>query len=481
MGDRRVAVGVVRGEGGGRRRGGDEVGEGMHCMDHPYRSNAGGVCAFCLHEKLSKLVSSSNSSPFFPFQPPPCSTSSSSSSSPTSFSSDAGNGGGGLGFALASDHSRTSANGGGPRTMFPFLADTHGKKKKNSGGGGYGNGARQVMAAVATTTTVSAANDNDVVLRRTKSVATRTTGGLAQGGGVGSIGVADSPRKKSFWSIIYISSTSSTSTSSSSVANNNSSSSNIMRRRSTSSSSGGGNRSIAKRQQQQQTCTPYNLVDKQAAVAGPRQGENGEKDAESPSGNQASSSLGRKVARSRSVGCGSRSFSGDFLDRISTGFGDCALRRVESHREAKPKSKIVLHLDHDNGDGQQQRPRIKERVKCGGLFGGLGMMSSAYWLSSAAAADDDFDGSSRTSATTPAASASTAVRGRNSPHGRTRSWGWALASPVRAFRPYFSSKSLYAISNTASAAPVTNASDKLVNSKASRLDVVQPQSAPEDL
>ncbi|RWW05082.1 hypothetical protein BHE74_00016638 [Ensete ventricosum] len=455
MGDKRVAVGVVR---GGGRRGGDEVGEGMNCMDHPYRSNAGGVCAFCLQEKLSKLVSSSNSSPFFPFQPPPCS----SSSSPTSFRSDADNGGGGLGVALASDHSRTSANGGGRRTMFPFLADTHSKKKKNSGG-------RQVMAAVATTTSVSAANDNDVVLRRTKSVAPRKTGGLAQGGGVGNIGVADSPRKKSFWSFVYISSTSSTSTSSSSVANNNSSSSSsIMRRRSTSSSSGGGNRNIAKQQQRQQTCTPYKLVDKQAAMAGPRQGENGEKEAESPSGSQASSSFGRKVARSRSVGCGSRSFSGDFLDRISTGFGDCALRRVESHRE--PKSKIVLHLDHDNGDGQQQRPRIKERVNCGGLFRGLGMMSSASWLSSAAAADDDFDSSSRTSATTPAASASTAVRGRSSLHGRTRSWGRALASPVRAFRPYFSSKSLYAISNTASASPVTNPSDKMVNIKASRLD-----------
>ncbi|URD77888.1 hypothetical protein MUK42_02397 [Musa troglodytarum] len=462
MSDKRVAVGVVR----AGRRGGGEAGEGMHCMDHPYRSNAGGVCAFCLQEKLSKLVSSSNSSPFFPFQPPPCS-SSSSSSSPTSFNSDAGNGSGGLGFALASDHSRTSANGGGPRTMFPFLADTH-SKKKNSGGGGFRNGGRQVMAAVATTTSVSAANDNGGVLRRTKSVATRTTGGLAQGGGGGNIGVADSPRKKSFWSFMYISSTSSTSTSSSSVGNNNSSSSNIMRRRSTSSSSGGGIRNIAKQQQQQQTCTPYNLVDKQAAMA--RQGENGEKEAESPSGSQASSSIGTKVARSRSVGCGSRSFSGDFLDRISTGFGDCALRRVESHREAKPKSKIVLRLDHDNGDGRQQQPRIKEQVKCGGLFRGLGMMSSAYWLSSAAAVDDDFDSSSRTSATTPAASASIAVRGRSSPHGRTTSWGWALASPVRAFRPYFSSKSLYAFNNTASAAPVTNARDKLVNSKASRLD-----------
>ncbi|KAM7278686.1 hypothetical protein ACFE04_005820 [Oxalis oulophora] len=39
--------------------------------------------------------------------------------------------------------------------------------------------------------------------------------------------------------------------------------------------------------------------------------------------------LDRKVSRSRSVGCGSRSFYGDFFERISTGFGDCTLRRVE--------------------------------------------------------------------------------------------------------------------------------------------------------
>ncbi|KAK9099333.1 hypothetical protein Syun_026378 [Stephania yunnanensis] len=89
---------------------------------------------------------------------------------------------------------------------------------------------------------------------------------------------------------------------------------------------------------------------------------NGEEN-ESPS--NSCSSLGRKVGRSRSVGCGSRSrsrsmsFSGDFLERLSTGFGDCTvLRRVESHREA---SKEDNHHHH-------HRHPIKDRVKCGGLF-----------------------------------------------------------------------------------------------------------------
>ncbi|PWA69027.1 hypothetical protein CTI12_AA299990 [Artemisia annua] len=38
-------------------------------------------------------------------------------------------------------------------------------------------------------------------------------------------------------------------------------------------------------------------------------------------------SFDRKVSRSRSVGCGSRSFSGDFFERISTGFGDYDVSR----------------------------------------------------------------------------------------------------------------------------------------------------------
>ncbi|KAJ8501161.1 hypothetical protein OPV22_011713 [Ensete ventricosum] len=427
MGDKAVVVGVV-----------DDIGEGMQCMDHPYRGNTGGVCAFCLQEKLGKLVSSSKSSPFFSLQPLPFS----SSSSPTSFSSDAGVVVGDA-LGIGSGHSRTGPAGAGRRTKFSFLAANHRekkkkKKKKKNGcaGGGYGNGGRKVMASIATTTnvaadTASACDDTGVVLKRSKSVEPRMAGGLMQGGcgsGTADAVVADSPRKKSFWSFLYLSSASSTYTSSS-AANNSGNSGNVYRRRSTSSSVEGGGRDITNRQQQRQTSS---------ATAATRQGGNSGEEAESPSGSQASSSLGRKVARSRSVGCGSRSFSGDFLERISTGFGDCTLRRAESHREAK--SKIVLHLDqhHNNGE-QQQRSGTKERVKCGGIFGGLALTS--------AAADVDFNGNRRISETT-------AVHGN-----RTRSWVWAFASPMRAFRPYSSSsKPLHGINKaaSASAAPATN-------------------------
>ncbi|KAJ8479214.1 hypothetical protein OPV22_022941 [Ensete ventricosum] len=437
MGDRGV-VGVA-----------DDMGEGMQCVDHPYRSNPGGVCAFCLQEKLGKLVSSSKSSPFSPLQPPP-----SSSASPTSFRSDAGVAGGGLGLGLglASGPSRTGTAAGGRRSKFPFLAASHSKKKKNKnsgGSGGYGNVGRKVMASVSTaagiTDSGSAANDSGIVLKRSKSTAPRTAGTLAQGrrggGGIGDPAVAESPRKKSFWSFLYLSSASS----SSSAAY----SSNINRRKSTSSSSGEGcdeDVNMKLRLQRQANASHKLVAKEEAAPAAPEQGENGVKEAESPNAGQAAaSSFGRKVARSRSVGCGSRSFSGDFLERISTGFGDCTLRRVESQREAKPN--IGLHLSHDN-DGEQQQPRMKERFKCGGLFGGFGTMY-AYWLS-AAAAEDDLHSNSRTSTATPAPSATAAARGR------TRSWSLAFASPMRAFRPYSSSKPLYAIHNAASAAPATN-------------------------
>lgn len=97
----------------------------------------------------------------------------------------------------------------------------------------------------------------------------------------------------------------------------------------------------------------------------------------------------RRVARSRSVGCGSRSFSGDFFERIST-FGDCTLRRVESQREGKVKNTPI----HGGATG--------DRVKCGGIFGGF-------------------------SHAPPGSAAGAAA------HGRSRSWGWAFASPMRAF------------------------------------------------
>lgn len=120
----------------------------------------------------------------------------------------------------------------------------------------------------------------------------------------------------------------------------------------------------------------------------------------------------RKVSRSRSVGCGSRSFSGDFFDKISTGFGDCTLRRVESQREGKG-SKVISSSAVVTGNGNIQHC-MKERVKCGGIFGGFMMLNSSSSSSSSYFGDD----------------------GR----GSRGSWGWALASPMRAFSSKSSSK-----------------------------------------
>lgn len=58
--------------------------------------------------------------------------------------------------------------------------------------------------------------------------------------------------------------------------------------------------------------------------------------------------LDRKVSRSRSVGGGNWSFSGDFLGRMSTRFGECALRRVQSQREGKPRLGLGFS-DSDKG------------------------------------------------------------------------------------------------------------------------------------
>lgn len=54
----------------------EDVDEGnIQCINHPYKnSSPGGICAFCLQEKLGKLVSSSFSSTIFPSSTSPIST-----------------------------------------------------------------------------------------------------------------------------------------------------------------------------------------------------------------------------------------------------------------------------------------------------------------------------------------------------------------------------------------------------------------------
>ncbi|PKA57826.1 hypothetical protein AXF42_Ash015204 [Apostasia shenzhenica] len=361
-----------------RRRGmvEDMAGEGMQCRDHPYQRNHGGICAFCLQEKLGKLLSSSNSSePFFSIGPRPLS---SSSSSPTSHPS------------CDLPASASSSTGG----LISFLSSKRNRLKKKPAC----TGAPQYCKAGA-------------LLKRSKSVAPRPIGAPAL--------IAESyesPRKKSFWSFLSLSY--STFTSSAATASSASA-----KRRSTSfvtassAVAGGNNLDLPKPPEMEEIEKNIGRQEHDHEFSA----DSAEGDA-SPSGSQASFSFGRKVARSRSVGCGSRSFSGDFLERISNGFGDCTLRRVESQREAKPKVSIGRDSRGDNDDDEQ---RLQDPVRCGFIFGGLGMISSsAYWLSSGAAGGE-FVASSRLPGT----------RRAGAPQGRRMSWGWAFASPIMAFRP----------------------------------------------
>lgn len=392
----------------------------MQCSKHPYKSNPnpGGICAFCLQEKLGKLVSSSNSSsPFFPLHPPP----SSNNSSPPSFRS--------MDTVQPNTNNNTSSSSSysshvrnhrsRSSRISSFLSSTsahhpHQHKKK-----------QQPPKSTSSSSSAAVAAAPPLNLKRTKSVAPKPVGDNP----VNSASISmDSPRKKSFWSFLYLSSSSTptgtatatgisassphttTATAGTSTAN-----AAAMRRRSVSSYS-------SSRTHGHLGSTDDEGSVKRDAHLGAVVGED---ESPSPGGSQSqshalSSSFGRKVARSRSVGCGSRSFSGDFLERLSNGFGDCTLRRVESHRESNSNksNKMVLpgQLEDDDDDCTEAH---RMRIRCSGFFSSSS--SSSYWLSTAA------DGSARMS---------TGGVGRSH-----RGWGWAFASPMRAFRPPASSAS----------------------------------------
>lgn len=404
-------------KGGGGRVGvghEEDMGDGMQCSDHPYRNNPGGICAFCLQEKLGKLVSSS-----FPL---PIRGSSSSSSSSPSFRSEIngvgnGNGNGSVGVGPSSASlslslsvrptSTKSRNDDGAynheyyskRARIPFLLA---KKKKKT---------------TVSSSSSSRAGDNNVVFKRSKSTATPRTRGPHFSDSSHGGGAEDhfSPRKRGggFWSFLYLTSSSKSKKSFSETSKVPSFSSE------TASSSFG----LAAMKQ------------KDKCLAAASSSSSGKKtdiveDDESPNSQAtaSASSFERKVSRSRSVGCGSRSFSGDFFERISTGLGDCTLRRVESQREGKPK--VSSSSAHRAGAGDC----MKERVRCGGIFGGFiltssssSSSSSSYWVSSSA---EDMNGKSMS-----------AGAGGQLVHGRSRSWGWAFASPMRAFSKPTSSSS----------------------------------------
>ncbi|KAB1213971.1 hypothetical protein CJ030_MR5G017234 [Morella rubra] len=381
------------GAGGRVGVGEEDMGDGMQCSDHPYRNNPGGICAFCLQEKLGKLVSSS-----FPL---PIRGASSSSSSP-SFRSD-GNGGAGSSSSLSLSIRPTSTkviNDGGSRdgryhdyytrrARIPFLLA---KKKKKK-----------------VTTIASSDRAADIVFSRSKSTTTPRRNRFLDGDDAEDF----SPRKRGgFWSFLYFSSSSSKPSASKSMDKSFRDNSKITALTTTAAAAAtaAANGSMGK---QKEKCVGSSLGNKNDIVE--------EDDIPNSQAPASASSFERKVSRSRSVGCGSRSFSGDFFERISTGFGDCTLRRVESQREGKPKvSASAVHRGGPGGDHHHHHC-MKERVKCGGIFGGFmitssssSSSSSSYWVSSSA---EDMNGK-------PAGPLV---------HSRSKSWGWAFASPMRAF------------------------------------------------
>lgn len=338
----------------------------MFCTNHPYKNNTpGGICAFCLQEKLGKLVSSSFPITIFP--------SASSSPSP-SFRSHHN-------FTTTSTSTNTNPSSALSNTQnechhhnhsfkiskIPYFL-THKKKKKDSSSENH--------------------NNNAMIFKRSKST-------VIPRKGMHFNEFEDfSAHKKRFFSFRHF--------------NKQLVGKKVpeMKQISYSSSSYSTNMGLSS------TYRERSLKKENVVVV---------EENESPD----QLSFDRKVSRSRSVGCGSRSFSGDFFERISTGFGDCsALRRVESHREGKSRTR------RSSGAGAGSQDSIKERVKCGGLFSGFMLTSSSsssssssYWVSSSNEDNNNFN------VKAPVAGAAVVKVA----HGRSKSWGWAFASPMRAF------------------------------------------------
>lgn len=314
----------------------EDNGDGsMLCTEHPFKNNtpAGGICAFCLQEKLGKLVSSSFPIAVFP--------SSSSSSSP-SFRSDTS--------TISSTH-----------VMPPHLTNTHINNTSNDlqyhQQHHYSSNRSRILYLLGQKKKKKKENVNynnyvnshdqnkNLVFKRSKSTATHATYD----------DVLNSPNKSRFWSFLHL-------------------------------------------QKHNKTLTSISSNTSRASSISHQQNETNE--------TPRTTSFGRKVSRSRSVGCGSRSFSGDFFERISS-FGDCTLRRVESQREGRNKLSTIN--------------------RCGGLFSGFMITSS----SSSSSSSCNWIGSNNSegNGSNVAGKVTSSVE-----HNRSRSWGWVLVSPMRGSR-----------------------------------------------
>ncbi|CAH8356651.1 unnamed protein product [Eruca vesicaria subsp. sativa] len=316
-----------------------DMGDGMQCTTHPYTKNPGGICPLCLQEKLGKLVTSS-----FPLPKPNhlSASSSSKSFSPSSTTTS-------LALSLSSASNSNSNN----NNNLPFLL----AKKKS------------MLAAASSSSSSSSAS---LIYKRSKSSAAAYGESLNR------------KKRSGFWSFLHLYSSKHQIASTTKKVSHSS----VPRNQRTETTEttnkvvvGGGIDVIAEEEDESPNSN-------KVVVETPRNGV----------GSGGGSSFGRKVLRSRSVGCGSRSFSGDFFERISNGFGDCALKRIESQRE---HTKVI-----SNG-----ADAMSEMVKCGGIFGGFMIMTSS------------------SSSTT---SASSTVDHHHHKMGSKSAWGRAFASPMRA-------------------------------------------------
>ncbi|KAI4369556.1 hypothetical protein MLD38_017983 [Melastoma candidum] len=364
-------------------------GDGTYCSRHPYRSNlGGGICAFCLQEKLGKLVSSSSSFPL-PVRPS-ASSPHSDSSSPAASSPPLSD----LSFSSSSSK---------PPILDPGRYDRHRNVHAHRGKiPGFLYYKKKTNKKCASSD--RAAEPASV---KRSNTAPRRPGGFLDGDVL-----EYSPRKKGFWSFLYLSGSGSQPSPSAAALrhHNNGPTSNATLSSSSSVIMAGSRRA--------ERMTPLSDGSKRCADVIPE-----DDDIDCSSNN-----FERKVSRSRSVGCGSRSFSGDFFERISTGFGDCALRRVESQRE--PNGHGNHGLSKHRASSADPDYCMKERVRCGGIFGGFTIASSSsssssssYWITSSSSEDHN-----RVHGVRPHHATSGDML-----HARNRSWGWAFASPMRAF------------------------------------------------
>ncbi|KAF8105597.1 hypothetical protein N665_0157s0166 [Sinapis alba] len=352
-----------------------DMGDGIKCINHPFTKNPGGICAFCLQEKLGKLVTSS-----FPL-PKHLSTSSTSSSSP-SFRSDS------VGSTTTTTTSTTVSAANLSASLSLSASGARNVSANNN------NNKLPFLLAKKKNKMLTASTSSNIVYKRSQS----TTAAAYRGSD-------SSPRKRSgFWSFLHLHSYKHHS-SSKKVGNFHDSS----------------KQTTTKHTENALSKTETTVVGSSSSSMSKRGGSSNRNGIdviveEDGSPNVVVTSAApseRKVSRSRSVGCGSRSFSGDFFERITNGFGDCTLRRVESQREGSSNKGKVSSNNPTSG--------VREMVRCGGIFGGFMIMTSS-------------SSSSSSSSWVSSSSAEQQQHQNNMAHGgRNRSWGWAFASPMRAF------------------------------------------------